>query len=204
MKTLPRGLAVLFLALSLISCSGILPQGGPAPKLYTLTPAQDFPPDLPRLTQQLLVEVPDASAALNTSSVALRRDTISVDYFADVAWTDSAPEMVQNLLVNSFVRSGRATAVARETLALRGDFILRPELRHFEADYANNEAIPTVRVEIGLMLVRMPDRTIVATHSVSTSAKPTENSTPAILIAFDQALRQALRESVQWTLVTAK
>ena len=204
MTKLPRGLAVIVCALSLVSCSGILPTGGPAPKLYTLTPAHDFPADLPRLTQQLLVETPDASAALDTTSVALRRNGISIDYFADVAWTDSAPAMVQNLLVNSFVRSGRAMAVARETLALRGDFILRPELRHFEADYGNNETIPTIRIEMGLLLIRMPDRTIVASHTVSATAKPTENATPAIFIAFDQALQQALRESVQWTLATTK
>ena len=200
-----RRLAIVAVAAMLASCSGgILGGGGPGPTLYTLQPLAEFPSGLPQLKAQLLVDIPSASDSLNTRKIALRRNTLNFDYFADANWTDSAPALVQALLVESFERSGRVTAVSRETLALRGDVLLRPELRHFEADYGNNESIPTVRVEIGLMLVRSADRSIVGTHTASASAKPKENQTGAVVAAFDMATREALRDAIVWTLGAVK
>jgi ABC-type uncharacterized transport system auxiliary subunit len=60
-----------------------------------------------------------------------------------------------------------------------------------------------VRVELGLMLIRMTDRGIVGTHTVIASAKPSENQTGAIVVAFDQALHDAMRDSIAWTLTSA-
>jgi len=199
--TLPtRRLVVAALALAPAACS--LLGGGTVTKLYTLTPVKDFPPAQSKLRVQMLVEVPEASEAFKTRQIALRRNTLSFDYFADSNWTDSAPYMIQTLLVESFENSGRVTAVARETMALQGTLILRPELRHFEADYGDNEPVPTVRVELGLILVHMPDRAIAGTHTAAATAKPTENQTPAIVAAFDLALRDAMRDAVAWTLAT--
>ncbi len=204
MKTPMRRLAVLGLALALASCSSLLGGGGAGPKLYILTPATDFPPNLPSLPAQLLIQTPEASDVLNTRQIALSRNTLSFDYFASANWTDSAPTLVQKLLVDSFENSGHLTGVARDTVALKGDFVLRSELRHFEADYGKDEPLPTVRVELGLTLVRLPDRDIVGHRTVIATAKPGENSVPAVVVAFDQALDAALRDSVAWTLATAK
>jgi cholesterol transport system auxiliary component len=199
MKT-PSRLAVLALALALAACLG----GGPPPKLYTLMPATDLPANLPNLPAQLLVETPESSDALNTRQIALSHAALNFDYFAGADWTDNAPALVQTLLVESFESSGHVTAVARESLALKGEYILRPELRHFEAEYAKEDAPPTIKVVLGLTLVKMPDRNIVGHHDATATTKATENSVPAVVTAFDQALRQVLSDSVAWTLTAAK
>ena len=194
-----RRLVIAALALAPAGCTSLLPAAGAPPKLYTLTPAADFPPAGPRVTWQLLVDVPASAVALDTDRIALSRSATSIDYFAAAAWTDRAPLMVQSLLVQSFENSGRITAIARESLALRADYILRPELLHFEAEYDGGGA-PSAHVQIGAKLVKMPDRTIVAQQRVDTRVPSRENQVPAIVEAFNTALHEAMRKLVDWAL----
>src|SRR3546814_7966625 len=98
-----RGLVLGTAALGL----GLLPGCGtlsllPAPpQLYTLTPKNTFPADLPHVDWQLLVEQPVAAAGLDTVRIPLSQTPITLDYYAGVAWTDRAPSMVQRLLIRS-------------------------------------------------------------------------------------------------------
>ena len=110
--------------------------------------------------------------------------------------------MIQSLLVQSFENSGRITAVARESLGLRADYILQPELRHFEAEYGASGA-PVAHVEFGIKLVKMPERSIVAGWRCDATARAAQNQVPPIVDAFDASLRDALRKIVEWTLAAA-
>ena len=199
MKVSSRRLVVAALALAPASCGSLLPAPSAPPKLYTLTPTTEFSPDPLRVRWQLLVDVPASAAALDTERIALSRSPTSIDYFADAAWTDRAPLLVQSLLVESFENSGRITAIGRESLALRADYMLRPELRHFEADYAQGAA-PSAHIQIGLKLIKMPNRDITGQHRVEARAPARENQIPAIVEAFNTALHAAMRDAVEWTL----
>jgi cholesterol transport system auxiliary component len=201
MSRLTRRLVLAGLALAPGACS-LVPQGGAPPKLYTLTPASDFPPAGRPVRWQLLVDVPVATAALDTERIALSRSPTTIDYFADADWTDRAPLMVQSVIVQSFENSGRITAIARESLSLRADYQLRPELRHFEADYAGGGP-PAAHVQIGIKLVRMADRAIQAQKMFEAKAAARENQVPAIVDAFNAALQQVTRQIIDWTLQNA-
>lgn len=204
MSRISRRMAIAALALAPAGCSGLLGGGGPPTSLYTLTSLHDFPSNGPPLKLEILIDKPSSSDALDTVRIALRRNQLSFDYYADAAWTDPAPRMVQGLLVDSLQRSGRVTAVSRDTLAIRGDFELRIELRHFEAEYTGDAPLPTVRIELGLILVRVEDRAVVGTRTVATSAQPAKNDVPSVVAAFDEALRAAMRDTLTWTLAAAE
>lgn len=194
-----RRFVVALLAVLPASCVSLLPDAGAPPKLYTLTPASDFPPTPSRVSSQILVDEPVSPASLDTERIALARSPTSVDYFAAADWTDRAPIMVQSLLVQSFENSGRLTAIGRESLSLRADYILRIELRHFEADYALRQT-PSAFIQVGVKLVKMPDRVIVAQRTIETRVPARENQMPAIIDAFDAALHQVMQQIVDWTL----
>jgi cholesterol transport system auxiliary component len=185
---------------ALAACSGPLGGGSP-PQLYTLSPVKEFPPSLPKTSAQLLIEAPSAPGGLDTERIALMRSAISLDYFAGAAWTDRAPKMVQDLLVESFENTGKIAAIDRESLALRADFVLEPDLRDFTAIYGA-AAGPTVRVRLGLKLVRLPEKQIVGQHTSAADTAATENSVPAAIVAFDTALHQVMADAVAWTLTT--
>jgi cholesterol transport system auxiliary component len=195
-----RRTLLLALPAGVAACSGVLGGGSP-PQLYTLTPVKEFPPTLPKSRAQLLIEAPVAPGGLDTERIALMRSAVSVDYFAGAAWTDRAPLMVQSLLVESFENTGKVAAIDRESLALRADFILKPELRDFTAIYSGSDA-PVVRVRVGLKLVRLPDRQIVAQRAVSADAPAQQNSVSGVVEAFDAALHRVIADTVAWTLPT--
>jgi cholesterol transport system auxiliary component len=201
MKTVPRRWILAGLALAPASCS-LLPQAGAPPKLYTLTPASDFAAGT-RVAWQLLVEVPASTAALDTTRIALSRNPTSIDYFADAAWVDRAPLMLQALLVQSFENTGRITAVASDSLLLRADYILLTELRHFEAAYGAAPA-PTAHIELVAKLVRASDRAVVAQQRVDSAPAAGANDIPAIVDAFNTAFHQTAQQLADWTFATAR
>ena len=200
MTAFARRTVLAALALAPTGCVSLLPASNKAPQLFRLTAASDFPAQAPHVSWQLLVDTPQSPAALDSDRIALSRSPTTVDYFADAAWDDRAPTLVQSLLVQSFENSGRITAISRESLALRADYILRPELRHFEAEYGPGGGTPAAHVQIGAKLVKMPERTIVAQRRVDTRAPARENQVPAIVEAFNTALHEGMRELVGWTL----
>jgi cholesterol transport system auxiliary component len=201
MTVLPRRWLLAGLALAPAACS-LLPQGAPPPKLYRLTPASDFTAGA-RVAWQLQIDVPASTAALDTASIALSRTPTTIDYFADAAWVDRAPAMLQALLVQSFENSGRIAAVTRSGAMLRADYILLSELRHFEADYGT-AAAPVIHVEFGVKLVRANDRTVAAERRFDATAGASANDIPAIVDAFNTAFHQTARQIADWTFASAR
>ena len=145
--------------------------------LYTATPKSTFDLDLPNVYWQLAVEVPVSAASLNTGRVAIQMSPTSTDYYAKVAWTDRAPLMVQTRIVDSFENTRKIVAVARESIALRANYVLQPDLRNFEAMYFYGQP-PIVKVRIIAKLVRMPDRQIIGVASFERCVRARADKVP--------------------------
>ena len=171
--------------------------------MYRLTPKSRFPDELPKADWQLILESPIANAGLNTTRVALQRDPTRLEYYARSSWTDLAPLMVQTLMVESFENSGRIVSVGREAIGLRADFVLKSELREFQAEYFDTDR-PRIRVAINAKLVQMPRRAIVGSQSFERYSEAGADAMPEIIAAFDDALGKVLKELVAWTLVTGE
>lgn len=185
------------------------------PRLYVLTPKSTFPQNLKSVHWQLLVETPVSPAGLNTARIALQDSPIELRYFSKANWTDFAPKMVQALIIESFENSGRIVSVGREQIGLASDFILKTELREFQAEYDNplpvgakalgpNDPAPWARVRINAKLVKMPQREIIATKTVERRIRANANSMSDIIAAFDEALGKTLKSIVVWTLETGE
>src|SRR5260370_40926145 len=95
------------LALAPAGCTSLLPAAGAPPKLYTLTPASDFPPEGRRVAWQLLVDVPASAAALDTDRIAFSRSATTTNYFAHAPWTHRPPRLLQSLPRQAFRHSAR-------------------------------------------------------------------------------------------------
>jgi cholesterol transport system auxiliary component len=192
-------LVVCAAAASLAGCA--LLQAADPQDLYTVTPKSTFEPGLPAVYWQLTVEAPAAAANLNTGRIALAMTPTSSDYYAKAAWTDRAPLMVQTRIVDSFENTRKIVAVARESIGIRANYVLQPDLRNFEALYYYGEP-PIVRVRIIAKLVRMPDRQIIGVASFERCARARADKIPKVVEAFDQALGGVIKQLVSWTLRT--
>ncbi len=201
--TLKRILAAALAAAALVlgGCSGIVPGlDAPPPRIYDLTPKSTYPDDLPTVDWQLIVERPTSAASLNTARIAARHSLTTIDYFERAVWTDVAPAMVQTLMIESFENTGRIVAIGRESVGLRSDYVLKVELREFQAELS--EGTPEAHVRLIARLVKMPEREIVDWTSTDQKAPAASSGMDDIVAAFDGALGSALKDVVIWTLRT--
>jgi cholesterol transport system auxiliary component len=193
--------AALAVALLLGGCQLINAAEEPT-DLYTITPKSTFDADMPAVFWQLAVEVPVASANLNTGHIAIAQSPTSSDYYSKTAWTDRAPLMIQTRIVDSFENSHKIVAVARESIGLRANYVLQPDLRNFEAMYFYG-GTPIVHVRIVAKLVRMPDRQIIGVATFERCVRARADKVPKVVEAFDQALGSVMKRLVSWTLRAA-
>ncbi|MFO0996562.1 MAG: ABC-type transport auxiliary lipoprotein family protein [Alphaproteobacteria bacterium] len=190
---------VLCAGLVLAGCIGKLPGTGAPPKIYDLTPKSTFDANLPSVSWQLVVQEPVAAANIDTSRIVARQTPLTLEYYKGVAWVDRAPRMVQTLIIESFERTGKIVAVGREAIGLRSDYVLKPELRDFEADYTKGP-VPSVLVRMNVKLIKMPERTIVSNATFESRIEAENTSMEAIVTAYDEALGKVLKRTVEWTL----
>jgi len=193
-----HSLRLLGLALGLAGCSTLTTT---PPSLYVLQPKTTYDASLPTVSYQLVVQVPDAPQSLDTARVALARSPTTIDYFANAAWTDRAPVMVQDLLVESFENTHKIVSVGRDTTGLRADYVLLTDLRDFEARYyEGTDKPPQVRVRITAKLIKMPEREIIGGLDAIKTSDAEKNDIDSIVAAFGEATGNAMKQVVQWTL----
>jgi cholesterol transport system auxiliary component len=191
-------LALAALALLLAACGGIdvLPKPAAAPALYRLTALDTPAPGGTPLGLTLVVDLPEAPASLDTERIALVRAPLRFDYFADAAWTDRAPAMVQSLLVETLSNAGRIRVVARPSAELSPDAELNLELDDFAADYSGGGA-PEIHVRLVCRLVTA--RAVIAVRTFEGRARPAHNDTADIVVAFNEAFHSVAGEVAPWT-----
>jgi cholesterol transport system auxiliary component len=195
-----RAALALAAAFAASACQGLIPGASrDPPRLYELTPKSTFDPTLPRVRSQLVVEAPESASGLQTSRIAVKQKPTTLDYYARSEWTDLAPRLVQTKLIESFENSGKIVSVGREGSGLRSDYILKSELRHFEAQLYDSEK-PLIRVVVNVKLVRMPAREIVANRSFERTSKVDAADIDKLVEGFDEALGGVLKRIVEWSI----
>ena len=186
-------------ALTLAACSDLI--GPPeAPKLYVLKPAMAAIAPGAKVTWALSIPIPNASASLDTRRIAIMRPPASLDYYANVAWSDDLPALVQAALLEAFEKCGRIDAVFRDSDAARMDYILTADIGDFEARYDTQDGIPTAVVHISVQLLDAVKRNIIGHFAAEEEAQATANSVDAVVAAFDEALSRACAKIVEWAL----
>ncbi len=190
-----RLLALVLATVALAACGGILPKPAAPPLLYRLTPLPPVEGASP-LDVQLAVDQPAAPAALDSERIALTLAPLRLDYFANAAWSDRAPAMIQSLVIESLMDAGRIRVVTRPSGEVRPDATLMIDLERFDAEYRGAEP-PEIHVRLVCRIVR--ERTAIAVRTFEGTARPAHNDTPDIVAGFDTAFHAVLGELQPWT-----
>jgi cholesterol transport system auxiliary component len=123
-----------------------------------------------------------------------------MDYFANAAWTDRVPLLLQRQLIQAFDASGRILSVDRDTSGLEADYVLQTEIREFQARYDTLDGAPQIVVNIQAKLARMPQREIAANLNAMQQVAATANDLDSIVLAFNQTAGAAIAQIVAGTL----
>lgn len=186
--------AMLFV---LSGCGDLIAPPLPPRKIYVLQPVLPAPSEMPEAPWQLSVARPEASASLATERIALVREGV-LDYYSDAQWTDSLPQLVQNVLVGALEASSVFRTTGPDVESIHTDYVLQPEIKSFEARYTHDDTTPTVVVDVTLKLIAARSGAVVAQRDFHGEQNASENSVPAAVIAFDGAVSAALADIVRW------
>jgi cholesterol transport system auxiliary component len=198
-RTMGRLAAIVLVPALLGACGGLikLPNDGPAPGLYNLTAPETV--DAQGTKALLLIEDPTAANGLDTTLIARRSSPNELQFFADARWAGRPTVMIQNALVESFERAGQTVTQARGGAVAPARYELQVQLRDFQAEYFQGATTPQVKVRLAVTLVRLGPVAVAGQKLVEAKVAATAPDIGAVVTAFDQAVHDALAETVQWT-----
>jgi cholesterol transport system auxiliary component len=195
-RVITHGIALL-LVLCMAAC-GLLPK---KENIQVFAPQVKVAPDAswPAVSWQLSIARPSASKLLDSSRMVVSPSPDTLEVYQAVSWTDSAPDLLQTVVANAFEDSGKITAVGRQATAVRADFLLLLDIRHFEAVYSDPKSPPNAVIEVGAKLLDTNGH-VVSAHVFSQSTPAADTAVPAVAHAFDNALTAFTHDLVGWTL----
>ena len=198
-RSMGRLAAIVLIPALLGACGGLikLPNDGPAPGLYNLTTPETI--DARGTKSLLLIEDPTSVNGLDTTMIARRSSPNELQFFADARWAGRPTAMIQNVLVESFERAGQTVTQARGGAVAPAGYELQVQIRDFQAEYFQGATTPQVRVRLALTLVRLGPVAVAGQKVVEAKVQATSPNIDAVIAAFDQAVQDALAESVRWT-----
>lgn len=196
------GIAVVAL---LTGCAGLsrLQSVATPNELYSLTPKSTFSSNLPSLDQQIVVEEPSATAAVNTDQIAVLPTALRVQYLPRARWVDRAPLIIQELLIESFENSNRVPAVGSSAIGLRADYYIATDVREFQAIVPENvgpDAPLLVQVRLNFKLIDAEEDRIIGSRSFAEELPSASDDPADVAAAFDEGLGDVMRDAVEWSI----
>jgi phospholipid/cholesterol/gamma-HCH transport system substrate-binding protein len=173
--------------------------GGGAAKsdipVYDLTAAKDFPALSAPPSWQLVVPEPSALLAINTDKLRVRQSgAAETTDLPDAKWTDNAPILLQEKIIQSFENAGYSRSVSRPRDGLEAGYQLLLDIRSFSLSTAGD---PVAEIEFEAKVLG-PDGKILAAQTFRGTAPATAMDAPAAAAALNEAFAKTARDLVPW------
>ena len=190
------GLATLGAALLLPACT-ILPKAEPL-DVYLLPAIAATPATATQAAPwSLRIARPAAGVHLSGQRIAVVPEDNRVSVYKGAGWSDPAPVLVRNRLLDAFRVDGRVAALSSDDRQLQADFELDSDLRAFQSEYRDGRAEAVLRLDA--RLVHTASRRIVASRSFEQRQASADPAVPAVVEAFGTAADRLSAEVVDWT-----
>jgi cholesterol transport system auxiliary component len=190
-------IALLGAGLTLLGACSILPQAEPS-DVYRL-PAAPAPASAgPAAIQSwsLRLNKLQASEALNRPSIAVIPQGDVISSYKGSRWSDPAPVLLRNRLLDGFQRDGRVTLLSTDDSNFQADLELGGSLQAFQTEYQGAQASVVVRVDA--LLVRGYDQRILASRRFEERQPLSAVQVPAVVAGFGKASDRLTAKVVAW------
>lgn len=187
---------ILPVALALVSACSILPKADPS-NVYRLPAAQAPAPAHDSAgTWSLRLAKPQASEFLDSPRIAVVPQGDLISSYAQSRWSDPAPVLLRNRLLDGFQRDGRVAFLSTDDTNLQADFELGGQLQAFQSEYRG--AAVEVVIRLDARLVRGSNQRIVAAKRFEVRQPVSDTQVPAVVAGFGLAGDQLNKQVVDW------
>lgn len=192
-------IAILFAAALLPACS-VLPKAQPV-DLYLL-PASAAPASAaPGLDLALRVNRPESSPHLAGQRIVVLPEGDRVSIYKGANWSDPAPLLVRNRLLDAFRADGRIATLSSDDRALQTDLELDSDLRAFQSEY--RDGVPEAVIRLDVRLVSPATHRILASRRFEVRQPASGTGVAEVVRAFGTAGDALSAQLVAWTLEQA-
>ena len=184
-------------ALALSSACSILPKAEPA-DVYRLPSSQSSAVADHGTAQpwSLRLTKPQASEALNSRNIAVIPQGDLISSYKASRWSDPAPELLRNRLLDGFQHDGRVSLLSTDDSNFQADLELGGTLQAFQTEYQGTTASVVVRLDA--LLVRGFDQRILASRRFEVRQPLRDVNVPSVVTGFGQASDQLTAQVVGW------
>ncbi|MDD1959166.1 MAG: ABC-type transport auxiliary lipoprotein family protein [Pseudomonas capeferrum] len=193
-------LLALAAAVSLASACSILPQSEPV-DLYRLPVNQPSRVAAP-LDWSLRLNKPLASEVLAGPRIAVIPQGDVVSSYKGARWSDAAPVLLRNRLLDGFQRDGQVQRLSADDSNLQADYELAGELQAFQSEYRPDGAVEVV-IRYDARLVQGRSQRILASKRFEIRQPLAARQVSAVVAGFGGASDQLVGQVVSWTVTQA-
>ncbi|KAB0485648.1 cholesterol transport system auxiliary component [Pseudomonas reinekei] len=181
----------------LISSCSILPKPEPF-DIYRLPSAQSHAAGAHGAAQRWSLRLTklQASEALNSPNIAVIPQGDVISSYKGSRWSDPAPVLLRNRLLDGFQRDGRVSLLSTDDSIFQTDLELGGVLQAFQTEYQGTSASVVVRVDA--LLVRSYDQHILASRRFEVRQPLSDVKVPAVVAGFGLASDQLTAQVVNW------
>lgn len=200
--TLIRKTFLVLATLALTGCSAVssLTSATTPLEVYQLQVPSDLPDATGSLQRDLVIETPTSGGALDTDRIMIQPGPLQAQYLPEARWPDTAPIMLQTLMLRAFQDTNTLRYVGRRPLGGSGDYALVSELTDFQSELAPDGETVTTRVRLTARLIRESDAAVLGSRTIQTTALAASTETLDVVNSFNVATSGALRDLTGWAL----
>lgn len=188
---------VLAAALSLLSACTVLPPAEPV-DVYVLPAPRDLALNAhgAGLPVSLRIAQPASGSRLAGKRIIVMPDDRRMSVYKGANWSDPAPLLLRNRLIDVFRADGRVAALAGHDHALQTDYTIHSDLLAFQSEYRNG--YPEVVIRIDACLVQAKGNVIVDSRRFEVSSRPASVELPDVVDSFGDASTRLATALVEW------
>jgi len=199
-QTLSR-LALSGLIVALAACS-ILPESETLRIFLLPTATTSQQTHAPALQHALRIHTPQASRILSSARIAVVPQGNQISGYRNARWSDAAPILLRDRLIEAFQSDGRMPSVSNEDVNLYADLGLHSDLRAFQSEYVDGK--PQILIRLDARLVNLHDQSTLASRRFEVRQPSADPSVESVVEAFGQASDTLSRDVLEWTLTHAR
>ncbi|WP_343721864.1 ABC-type transport auxiliary lipoprotein family protein [Herbaspirillum seropedicae] len=199
MNTLLLRTSLVAASLMLAACS-ILPKPDPQ-AVYRLPTATAMPAQASTTAgdirlRALRIDTPYANRSIDSERILVLPEGDVIKSYAGVRWSDAAPLLWRDRLLEAFRADGRYQRLSSDTGNIAADIELDGALSSFQTEYRHG--VPTVVIVYDARLIDTANRRQLASQRFAIQRAVDGSKVPEVVSAFGQACDQLAKEVVNW------
>ena len=204
LKRLLSPLMAIALSASLAGCISLISEPEPITVYSLRAKPSDTQTAMQKVPWSLTIIRPNSTSILDSNRIAVRPEANVLQVYKGANWSDSLPDLIQSVMVESFEDSDAIATVSRQNSGVPAEVALLIDVRQFEAVYEAGAKTPVVVLQLHTKILEYPSNRVITVRTFHARVPAASKEIPDVVQAFNQGLSTLTAEIMAWTLANGR